>query len=50
MLWHPVGCRPCDYDRCPTGHECAEGVTVDAVVREAFGLLAVFGDANHAAA
>jgi lipopolysaccharide heptosyltransferase II len=47
VLWHPVGCRPCDYEQCPTEHECATGITASAVVREAFSLLAVFGDARH---
>lgn len=47
VLWHPVGCRPCDYEQCPTEHECATGITASAVVREALSLLAVFGDARH---
>ncbi|MGE5466752.1 MAG: glycosyltransferase family 9 protein [Ignavibacteria bacterium] len=50
VLWHPVACRPCDHDLCPTRHECAEGISASAVVREALGLLAVFGDATHAPA
>lgn len=49
VLWHPVGCRPCYYDRCPTDHECARGVAVEAVIREAFSLLTTYGDANHVA-
>jgi len=39
-LWQQVRCRPCSHVVCPTGHECALGVTVDAVVAEAERLLA----------
>lgn len=34
VLWHPVHCRPCAHAECPVGHECALGVTVDAVLAE----------------
>jgi ADP-heptose:LPS heptosyltransferase len=47
VLWHPVLCRPCDYEVCPTGHECAEAITAGAVAREAFSLLAVFGEVHR---
>ncbi|HYD56794.1 MAG TPA: glycosyltransferase family 9 protein [Burkholderiales bacterium] len=32
VLWHDVPCRPCAYAECPTGHECAVGVTVHDVL------------------
>jgi ADP-heptose:LPS heptosyltransferase len=32
VLWHDVPCRPCAYAECPTGHECALGVTVRDVL------------------
>jgi ADP-heptose:LPS heptosyltransferase len=32
VLWHPVPCRPCANYECPTGHECALGVTVHDVL------------------
>ena len=35
VLAHDVDCRPCAYADCPTGHECALGVTVDMVLRAA---------------
>ncbi|HWI13872.1 MAG TPA: glycosyltransferase family 9 protein, partial [Burkholderiales bacterium] len=38
-LWHDVPCRPCAHLVCPTGHECARGVSVEAVVAEAARLL-----------
>jgi ADP-heptose:LPS heptosyltransferase len=41
VLWHPVPCRPCGYEACPTGHECAAGVSADAAVAEALALLAL---------
>lgn len=34
-LAHPVPCRPCDYDECPVGYTCLEGVTVAQVVAAA---------------
>ena len=48
-LWHPVPCRPCAFDVCPTGHECAAGVGVDTVVMAALSLLAPFPENHHAA-
>jgi ADP-heptose:LPS heptosyltransferase len=47
VLWHPVACRPCSFETCPTGHECADGISVERVVREAFSLLAVSGESTH---
>ncbi len=32
VLWLDVPCRPCAYAECPTGHECALGVTVRDVL------------------
>jgi ADP-heptose:LPS heptosyltransferase len=43
VLHHPVDCRPCLHDVCPTLHECAQGIQVGAVVRTALRLL----DARH---
>lgn len=34
----PVACRPCTFENCPYGHECAD-VTVDLVERAALELL-----------
>ncbi len=34
VLWHDVPCRPCAYVECPTGHECALGVSVHDVLEE----------------
>jgi lipopolysaccharide heptosyltransferase II len=39
MLWHPVPCRPCAYEICPSGHECALGVSAEQVIAEAARLL-----------
>lgn len=39
VLHHPVACRPCGHRVCPFGHECALGVTVEAVLSEAEALL-----------
>jgi ADP-heptose:LPS heptosyltransferase len=39
FLWHPVACRPCAWETCPTGHECAKGVAVQTVVQAGFSLL-----------
>ena len=38
-LWHDVHCRPCMHFTCPTGHECALGVSVEAVLAQAAWLL-----------
>lgn len=35
VLWQDLPCRPCAHARCPSEHECASGVTVEAVWREA---------------
>jgi ADP-heptose:LPS heptosyltransferase len=42
VLWHPVACRPCAHADCPTAHECAAGVTADAVAAAALDLLETF--------
>jgi len=39
VLWRDVECRPCMHTVCPTAHECATGVDVDTVLREAMSLL-----------
>jgi len=39
VLWHAVACRPCAHATCPTAHECAGGVTADAVAASALDLL-----------
>jgi ADP-heptose:LPS heptosyltransferase len=33
VVWRHVPCRPCAHETCPTGHECATGVSVDDVLR-----------------
>jgi len=35
VLWHSVPCRPCAYQRCPTGHECAMAIEPALVLDEA---------------
>lgn len=40
VLAADVPCRPCSFERCPTAHECALAVEVDAVVHTARRLLA----------
>lgn len=50
VLWHPVDCRPCLHDQCPTAHECAIGVEPKAVISRAFGLLSMnshHGELSH---
>ena len=37
--WHATPCRPCAHPVCPTAHECALGVTADAVIATALDLL-----------
>lgn len=37
--WHATSCRPCAHAVCPTGHECAAGVSADAVIATALALL-----------
>ncbi|HZP87210.1 MAG TPA: glycosyltransferase family 9 protein [Burkholderiales bacterium] len=39
VLAHPMPCRPCLHQRCPTAHECADAIEVAQVVREARRLL-----------
>jgi ADP-heptose:LPS heptosyltransferase len=39
VLWHHVPCRPCPHEQCPTAHECADGVAVEAVLAECARLL-----------
>ena len=46
VLWHDAPCRPCPHDLCPWGHECALGVSTDAVVEAALDSL---GENIHAA-
>ena len=29
VLWHDLPCRPCAYAECPTGHACAQALTVE---------------------
>jgi ADP-heptose:LPS heptosyltransferase len=38
--WHAAPCRPCAHAVCPTGHECALGVSASAVTDTALSLLA----------
>lgn len=49
VLWHPVACRPCDHEHCPTGHECAAGVEAEAVIAEARRLLVQTEEKSHVA-
>lgn len=49
LLWHPASCRPCAFERCPGGHECAAGVSVAAVADEACRLLAEEREREHVA-
>jgi ADP-heptose:LPS heptosyltransferase len=40
-LWQPAPCRPCHHDRCPSGHECATTLPLQAVdhaVRQRLGM------------
>jgi ADP-heptose:LPS heptosyltransferase len=39
VLHHPVACRPCAYEICPTGHPCAASLAADAVIHEARSML-----------
>lgn len=47
VLWHPVACRPCGFEHCPTGHECAAGVEAEAVVLEARQILSASPEKRH---
>lgn len=47
LLAHPVPCRPCAFAYCPTGHECAAGVSAAAVAEEAQQLLAREPEDDH---
>ena len=49
VLAHAVPCRPCTYDECPSGHQCALGVSVEDVVRESFYLLSNHRRSHHVA-
>jgi ADP-heptose:LPS heptosyltransferase len=40
VLWHRTACRPCAYEDCPTGHECAHGVSAESVLEAVESLLA----------
>jgi ADP-heptose:LPS heptosyltransferase len=46
VLWSDVPCRPCAYEHCPTGHECAIGVSAQSVVARAVKLLAATEEAD----
>lgn len=35
VLHHDTPCRPCAYQRCPVGHPCAQGVSVEQVLAQA---------------
>jgi len=39
VMAHPVACRPCMHLHCPTGHECAHGIEVEAVLDQVRALL-----------
>jgi ADP-heptose:LPS heptosyltransferase len=41
VLHHQVACRPCAHERCPIGHECALGVSVERVLDECLRLLSM---------
>lgn len=47
VLWLATACRPCAHQRCPTGHECAAGITAEAVLAQARGLLAANLEKPH---
>jgi ADP-heptose:LPS heptosyltransferase len=47
MLHHDTACRPCSHEQCPTGHECALGVSAERVLAECVRLLEE--DLRHAA-
>ena len=40
VIHYPVGCKPCSYGVCPTGHACATGIKVETVLEAARALLA----------
>ena len=44
VLHHPVACRPCAYETCPTGHPCATGLAAAAVIGEARSMLRKFSE------
>ena len=50
VLWADAACRPCGHRECPTAHECARGVSVDAVVAAALALLRQPDDRGRAVA
>jgi ADP-heptose:LPS heptosyltransferase len=39
MLHHDTACRPCTYEQCPTGHECALAVSTQEVLAQCLHLL-----------
>lgn len=39
LLQHDTACRPCTFERCPTGHECARGVSERRVLEECLAVL-----------
>ena len=41
ILNNPVPCAPCRYKKCPYGHECMGGITVDQVYEVALGQLGI---------
>ena len=49
VLWADAACRPCGHRECPTGHECALGVSVDEVAVAALAALRQPDDRRRAA-
>jgi ADP-heptose:LPS heptosyltransferase len=39
MLHHATPCRPCTFEQCPYGHECALGVSPERVLQECLQVL-----------
>jgi ADP-heptose:LPS heptosyltransferase len=39
MLHHHTACRPCTFEQCPYGHECALGVSAERVLQECMDVL-----------
>jgi ADP-heptose:LPS heptosyltransferase len=46
VLWQSVPCRPCSFERCPYGHECATAITPAMVLEAAH--RAIAREAMHA--
>lgn len=49
VLWHAAPCRPCAWERCPTEHECATGIGVEAVIDASLNLLSTSRGDRHEA-